>query len=110
VNLSPCIPSGARYAYLADAPLRAAADRITSEIATALNGRPLAEVLPTMPELPCRRPPRPSRELRRQSPGFTASRTPPTLPGDARDRRGGAGERPLGGQQAGLPSAQDSLT
>jgi integrase len=36
----------ARYAHLADDPLRAAADRITSEIAAALDGRPLAEVLP----------------------------------------------------------------
>jgi integrase len=36
----------ARYAHLANDPLRAAADRITSEIAAALDGRPLAEVLP----------------------------------------------------------------
>ena len=36
----------ARYAHLANNPLRAAADRITSEIAAALDGRPLAEVLP----------------------------------------------------------------
>ncbi len=36
----------ARYAHLANDPLRAAADRITSEIAAALDGRPLVEVLP----------------------------------------------------------------
>ena len=36
----------ARYAHLANDPLRAAADRITAEIAAALDGRPLAEVLP----------------------------------------------------------------
>ncbi|HEV3073406.1 MAG TPA: tyrosine-type recombinase/integrase [Thermoanaerobaculia bacterium] len=36
----------ARYAHLANDPLRAAADRITGEIAAALDGRPLAEVLP----------------------------------------------------------------
>jgi integrase len=36
----------AHYAHLANDPLRAAADRITGEIAAALDGRPLAEVLP----------------------------------------------------------------
>ena len=36
----------ARYAHLANDPLRAAADRITGELAAALNGKPLAEVLP----------------------------------------------------------------
>ena len=36
----------ARYAHLANDPLRAAADRITGEIAAALDRRPLAEVLP----------------------------------------------------------------
>ena len=36
----------ARYAHLANDPQRAAADRITSEIIAALDGRPLAEVLP----------------------------------------------------------------
>ena len=36
----------ARYAHLANDPLRAAADRITGEIAAALDGRTLAEVLP----------------------------------------------------------------
>ena len=37
----------ARYAHLANDPLRAAADRITGEIAAAaLDSRPLAEVLP----------------------------------------------------------------
>jgi integrase len=36
----------ARYAHLANDPMRAAADRITGEIAAALDGRPLAEVLP----------------------------------------------------------------
>jgi integrase len=36
----------ARYAHLANDPLRAAADRIAGEIAAALDGRPLAEVLP----------------------------------------------------------------
>ena len=36
----------ARYAHLANDPLRAAADRISGEIAAALDQRPLAEVLP----------------------------------------------------------------
>ncbi len=36
----------ARYAHLANDPQRAAADRITGEIVAALDGRPLAEVLP----------------------------------------------------------------
>jgi integrase len=36
----------ARYAHLANDPLRAVADRIAGEIAAALDGRPLAEVLP----------------------------------------------------------------
>jgi integrase len=36
----------ARYARLANDPLRAAADRITSEIAAALDGLPLAQVVP----------------------------------------------------------------
>jgi integrase len=36
----------ARYAHLANDPQRAAADRITGEIIAALDGRPLAEVLP----------------------------------------------------------------
>ncbi len=36
----------ARYAHLANDPLRAAADRIAGEIAAALDGGPLAEVVP----------------------------------------------------------------
>jgi integrase len=36
----------ARYAHLANDPLRAAADRISGELAAALGGKPLAEVLP----------------------------------------------------------------
>jgi integrase len=39
----------ARYAHLANDPLRSAADRITGEIAAALNGRPLAVVRPIRP-------------------------------------------------------------
>ena len=35
-----------RYAHLSDDPIREASERIDSKIAAALNGKPLAEVVP----------------------------------------------------------------